>query len=186
MMNHVIGKSRMRRVTGFHGTSSLAADTILAEGFLSSRNPFDWLGDGVYFFQDGSDDAWRWARKNFGEDAVVMRAEVDLDGCMDLLEREWFELLAYAHDAVVEQHRSAGLRLPKQGGLAHGMDRLVVNFAVGVLEAEGMHIRSVRGVFAEGRPAFAGSALLDLAHIQIAVRDTDALGRLTVVRGGAT
>ena len=40
------------QVYGFHGTSIDAAEVILREGFRPSRNAYDWLGDGIYFFQD--------------------------------------------------------------------------------------------------------------------------------------
>ncbi len=52
------------------------------------------------------------------------------------------------------------------------MDRLVINMAADALAQSGQPVRSVRGVFQEGRPAFPGSALYDQAHIQIAVRDS--------------
>ena len=55
------------------------------------------------------------------------------------------------------------------------MDREIINYAVGILEASDMHIACVRGVFTEGQPAYPGSALFDLAHIQIAVRDTEVI-----------
>lgn len=38
-------------VTGFHGTSRASSGSILANGFDLSRNEYDWLGEGVYFFR---------------------------------------------------------------------------------------------------------------------------------------
>ena len=174
----------MTESIGYHGTSRSAAATIIRDGFLFSSNRFDWLGDGVYFFQEAPERAQAWAVERHGPDeAAVLRAAIDLDGCMDLLDPAWFRLLTEAHDAVVEQTRRAGQRLPKQEGLAHGVDRLVINYAIGILEGQGQPIRSVRGVFAEGRPAFPGSALLDQAHIQLAVRDTGAILSLEQLGG---
>ena len=48
------------------------ADIIGREGFRLSQNDYDWLGDGVYFFQDGSLRAWQWARERHGDDAAVI------------------------------------------------------------------------------------------------------------------
>ena len=175
----------MGTVVGYHGTSRAAAEAILDEGFKASSNRFDWLGDGVYFFQDQPSRAQQWAEERYGSDGVVLEAEIDLTDCMDLLDLSWFALVSEAHDAVVASHRSARLRLPKQEGLAHGLDRLVINYAVGVLYDRGLNIRSVRGVFAEGRPAFPGSALLDRAHIQIAVRDPAAIVKVGYLGGPA-
>jgi len=39
------------------------------------------------------------------------------------------------------------------------------------LAREGQIVRAVRGVFAEGASVFPGSAIMDRAHVQIAVRD---------------
>lgn len=40
-------------VCGYHGTTLARADAILENGqFQLSQNPWDWLGDGVYFWQD--------------------------------------------------------------------------------------------------------------------------------------
>ena len=174
------------RARGFHGTTRRAAEAILRDGFKQSRNPFDWLGDGVYFFQESRTRAQMWAEEHAkGGEWAVIEADIDLDSCMDLLERPWSELLAEAHDAVVAQHRRAGLRLPKQEGLAHGMDRLVINYAVGVLEDRGFHVASVRAAFQEGSPAFPGSALFSLSHVQIAVSDASAIDVLGTDYGGA-
>jgi len=116
-----------------------------------------------------------WARERHGQDAAVMRALIDLDGCLDLLQPSWFAVLDGAHDRVLAQLAAAGLTPPAQRGLAHGMDRLVVNYVVGALDERGMHIRSVRAAFAEGDPAYPGSALFSLSHVQIAVRDETVL-----------
>ncbi|HEU0302829.1 MAG TPA: hypothetical protein VFR37_25430 [Longimicrobium sp.] len=40
------------RAIGFRGTSVQPARRILSTGFEPSRNEYDWLGDGAYFFQD--------------------------------------------------------------------------------------------------------------------------------------
>lgn len=46
-----------------------------------------------------------------------------------------------------------------------------MNYAAGLLAEQGTTIRAVRGVFAEGDPVFPQSAILNRAHVQIAVRD---------------
>jgi hypothetical protein len=51
------------------------------------------------------------------------------------------------------------------------LDRAVVNYAARMLAREGESVRAVRGVFAEGAPVFPGSAIMNRAHVQIAVRD---------------
>ena len=40
-----------------------------------------------------------------------------------------------------------------------------------VSETKGINYQTVRGVFLEGKPAFAGSKIMLKSHIQIAVKD---------------
>jgi len=63
------------------------------------------------------------------------------------------------------------MAVPIQSSGAHRLDRAVINYAVGALGEAGTIIKSVRAVFAEGAPAFPGSALFDRSHVQIAARD---------------
>jgi hypothetical protein len=158
------------RVRGFHGTTPTFAESIIHNGFKLSRNDYDWLGDGVYFFQDAPQRAMEWAAAQYGEPAAI-GALIHLDSCMDLLDIRWFQALNEIYNSFLDQVKRAGSRLPLQTSGAHRLDRVVINYAVGVLEGQGINIRAVRAAFAEGAPAFPGSALFDRAHVQIAVRD---------------
>jgi hypothetical protein len=93
-------------------------------------------------------------------------------------------LLAQAHDEVLRVGREQGLPLPRQTSGAHRLDRLVIELTVAILEREGIRIRTVRGVFADGEPAFPGSFLSEGSHVQVAVRDTDLLSNVNVVPAG--
>ncbi len=159
------------RVIGYHGTSVRAARSILRRGFRLSRNEYDWLGDGVYFFQDAPARARDWATVGFGSDAAVIRSVIRLEDCMDLLDIEWFEVLSAAYTSLLAAAEEARQPLPRQTRGAHRIDRQLINYAVETLEQGGFTIRAVRAAFTEGRPLYPGSALFDRAHVQIAVRD---------------
>jgi hypothetical protein len=158
------------RVLGYHGTSRSGLEGILANGFIASANEYDWLGSGIYFFQDAPHRAEHWAHQMHDEPGVV-RAEISLEGCLDLLDIAWFSFLNEAHDLYVARAKRLGLPLPRQTTGAHRLDCAVIDYAVDLLRAAGTVISSVRGAFGEGRSAFPNSALLDLSHVQIAVRD---------------
>ena len=108
------------------------ADIIGREGFRLSQNDYDWLGDGVYFFQDGSLRAWQWARERHGDDAAVIGADIRLVNCMDLLDVGWNEVLSDAYDRYLASLKKTGQMIPTQYGGAHQLDREVINYAVGV------------------------------------------------------
>lgn len=159
------------RVTGYHGTSREAALVVLRDGFRVSRNAYDWLGDGVYFFQDAPNRAREWAAQRYGDEGVVIRSVIRLDDCLDLLDIQSNDLLARAYYVFVELSERARQQLPRQTSGAHRLDRAIVNYAVSLLAEQQVPTRAVRGVFAEGLPVFPGSAIMDRAHVQIAVRD---------------
>jgi hypothetical protein len=157
---------------GYHGTSRSVAQVVLRDGFRVSRNVYDWLGDGVYFFQDAPNRAREWAAQRHGSDGVVIRSVIRLDDCLDLLDIQWNTFLGAAYTSFVDSYRASGRSLPRQTAGAHRLDREVVNHAVALLAGQGsMTVRAVRGVFAEGVPVFPDSAILSRAHVQIAVRD---------------
>ena len=165
------------RAIGFHGTSVERAERILVHGFQISRNDYDWLGDGAYFFQDGKARAREWAREHFGDEAAVVGAEIDLDGCIDLLDIAWERVLTNAHARYLEHLARAGAPLPLQTRGAHRLDRHVLNYLAGRMAEDGITVRSVRPAFAEGQPLYPGSALLSRSHVQIAVRDQSVIVR---------
>jgi hypothetical protein len=93
-------------------------------------------------------------------------------------------LLAQAHDEVLRISPEQGLPLPRQTGSTHRLDGVVIEVTVAILEREGIRIRAVRAVFAEGAPAFPGSFLSEGFYVQLAVRDTDLIGNVDVVPAG--
>jgi len=163
--------SEIITVTGFHGTSSNNVEKILSEGFKPSGNEYDWLGDGVYFFQDAPERAWEWARKIHKGNGVVIGANIKLEDCIDLLDIRWTGVLSEMYDAFLKKVKLMDIKMPNQTVGAHRLDRLVINYAVGFLAERSMNIRCVRGAFIEGKPIFPDSAIFDRAHVQIAVRD---------------
>jgi hypothetical protein len=172
-------------IRGYHGTSAAQAEAIVRDGFVPSDNDYDCLGNGVYFFEDGLDQARSWAERAHPSEPAVVQADVRLEDCMDLKDSlGWVPLLAQAHDEVLRVSREQGLPLPEQTSGEHRLDRVVIEFTVAALEREGIRIRSVRGVFAEGPPAFPGSFLSEGSHVQVAVRDTDLISNVGVVPAG--
>ena len=147
---------------------------ILESGFQLSQNPYDWLGDGVYFFQDASERAWEWARESYGEEAAVIGAEIRLVECLDLLDIKWTKVIAEAYNQFLDHYKRSGLNLPRQTSGAHRLDREVINYAVGVWAEKGIIFRCVRASFSEGHPVYPDSALHQRSHVQIAVRDIEA------------
>ena len=166
--------------TGYHGTHVDYVDSILAQGLRYSTNEWDWLGDGVYFFQDSPLRALEWAEEHHGKsNAIVLRATIRLESCVDLLDIAWWPTLRLTHSQFVEREKA----LPKQTATsgAHRLDRAVLNYMVTVLGESGQAVRCLRAAFVEGERLFPASALYSRSHVQIAVRDPLLIEGLTVL-----
>ncbi|MFB2894617.1 hypothetical protein ACE1CI_17040 [Aerosakkonemataceae cyanobacterium BLCC-F50] len=163
------------RVYGYHGTSAEAAEVIIQQGFNVSSNDYDWLGTGVYFFQDAPVRAWEWATQQHPTNPAVIRSTIRLEDCIDLLDIEWFPIIREAYTVFVEEFRQANRPLPRQNperSKAHRLDCAYFNYLVEqILNPQVESIRVIRGIFVEGERIFPNSAVFDRAHIQISVRD---------------
>jgi hypothetical protein len=161
-------------VFGYHGTSQTQAMGILERGFRVSDNDYDWLGSGIYFFQDAPLRAKQWAIERYPENPAVIGAAIGLDNCIDLLDIAWFPLLKNVYNPFREQYRFRNRPLPTQKpelSKAHRLDCAFFNFATQLLSNRGQTVASIRAVFVEGEQIFPSSAIFDLAHVQIAVKN---------------
>ncbi|HKV85201.1 MAG TPA: hypothetical protein VJN88_11645 [Ktedonobacterales bacterium] len=161
-------------IIGYHGTSRAYAESILASRFRPSMQPGDWLGDGSYFWEEDHRRAKRWADEHHSSETVVLGALIRLDGCMNLLgsRDDWIDTLQGGNRELRRIHRRLKTTMPGKKGEAHGRDREVFNLvARAYAEQRGIAIRSVREVFVHGRGIFPSTAIYDLSHVQIAIRD---------------
>ena len=101
-------------VTGYHGCHIDAAKSIVSgNGFRLSENGYDWLGKGVYFWEDAPNRAGEWARKKFGEHGVVIRASLDLGRCLNLLDTMHFDRIEQSYSEVLLHLNQLCLEIPK-------------------------------------------------------------------------
>lgn len=165
-----------RIVLGYHGAKTgdaaeYAKKLLLGEASVeqwkSSENEYDWLGDGIYFWEHSPERARRWA----GADGIVVGAVIQLGYCLDLTDLHFTDLLKQSYEALKLEFESNKLPLPRNKGRAlklRVLDCLVINsLSPYVLEV----VDTVRGAFEEGDEAFPGAALRTETHIQVAVRN---------------
>jgi hypothetical protein len=165
--------SKPIEILGYHGTSQERAAAILSTGFRASDNDYDWLGTGIYFFQDAPMRARQWATQQHPQDPAVICSRIHLDNCIDLFDIGWQPLLKNVYNSFVEQYRDTEQPLPKQNperSKAHRLDCAFFNFAIELI-SQAQPIDSIRAAFIEGERLFPSSAIFELAHIQIAVRN---------------
>jgi len=178
-----------RTVVGYHGCDAAVAEKVLAgkAGLKVSSNKYDWLGEGVYFWEHGPQRAYEWAieQTRIGGAKVrnpsVLAAEINLGVCLDLLDTANTRLLGLWYASFCRSMRQNGIQIPRNRDAAGSRrgdkllrfrDCAVIDYTVSRLaHTARIEYQTVRGVFLEGGPAFPGSEIAAKSHIQIAVRD---------------
>lgn len=163
-------------VIGFHGTSRDALAHLLARDIRASDQHFEWLGTGVYFWQDSPSRARQWAVARFGADAAVVVVQIDLDGCLDLLDPRWQAEVRDADFEFVLDCIANERPLPVNTDRGnHARDAATINWYCDRAAEDSHPVRSVRAIFEEGEPIFEGSKIRSMSHVQVAVRDLTAI-----------
>ncbi len=177
-----------RLIVGYHGCDRAVAEDVLLRGasLKKSMNPWDWLGEGIYFWEHGPERALEFAewKARRGEilEPFVLGAYIHLGRCFDLTDTAATSELAPFHDGLADTLALAGQPMPENRRAGDGdfdlvlrrLDCAVLNFGLGRLEAaDGVRFDTVRGVFTEGDLAYPGARIQMKTHVQIAVRNPD-------------
>ena len=178
-----------RFVVGYHGCdAAVARKVLLGEDQLKpSRNPYDWLAQGIYFWEHGPARAMQFASNEAARKSSkiktpdVIGAYIHLGNCFDLLDVAYTSVLEAVYPTFVAELEGRGETIPtntkpRTDGtkLFHALDRAVIEFALKIAEdTAGKKFDTVRGAFWEGGEAFPGAEIQKQSHIQIAVRNPD-------------
>ncbi|HSZ59272.1 MAG TPA: hypothetical protein VK797_26760 [Tepidisphaeraceae bacterium] len=169
---------------GFHGCDqSVAMNAVTRKQALKfSDNKYDWLGSGIYFWENSPERAMEWAtllriRKRLRRPAVV-GAVIDLGNCLNLLDRQYLKVVRAAYENLAEASGKAGTPLPRNEPLRTGGDLLLRNLDCATIntvhkmrEESGLApYDTVRAAFIEGAPLYESSGFSEYNHIQICVR----------------
>jgi len=159
-----------RVVVGYHGTSIEKAELALRhkELLVSRDDSGDWLAEGAYFWEDSLDMAQRWAQERHGSKGAVLRAEIRLGRCLNLMDSKWNEALEAGRKEVETQYNKNSAPLPHNIGHRHYLDFQVVKH----LCEHKFSVDTVRGAFQGSQQLYEGG-FDQLAHVQIAVRNPD-------------
>jgi hypothetical protein len=113
----------------------------------------------------------------------VVAARVSLEGCLDLLNPRWHQVLIQADDQYVNECLTQA-RLPARNRPSgnRARDCAVINWYCERAAQETLRVRSVRAIFEERDPIFEASAIRTLSHVQLAVRDSSVILEMEELR----
>ena len=176
-------------VIGFHGCSKEVYDKILKgdSSFKSSVNDYDWLGHGMYFWEQNLERAWEWANNNIRKtenfEPAVIGAVIDLGFCLNLLNSNDIQVLKNQYAIFEVSMNIAGRPIKKNKNVGNNKDLLLRYLDCAVIESlhdereqnSLMPFDSVRGVFIEGNPIYESSGFYEKSHIQLCIRNPNCI-----------
>ncbi len=172
-------------VFGFHGLDKTVGLKILNGEleFKHSNNDYDWLADGVYFWENNYQRAKDYAylakqRTNSKiKKPFVLGTILDLGNCLDLLDQKNLDFLAEVYECLKEDLEAEGMKMPSNKPFGktdfdfmnRQLDCAVIRYAHELAKEKGIIYDSVRAAFIEGTELYPQAGFKIHNHIQIAV-----------------
>lgn len=180
--------TRAGLILGFHGCDqSIVQDILTGKKSLEpSTNEYDWLGHGIYFWDNSPSRALEYAtllKNNPGrakrpiKNPAVIGAVINLGFCLDLLDYENLQFVKAAYEILAASNKMAGAPIPENRSPGTGRDLLLRELDCAVIQT--LHLiraqtgqkpfDSVRGVFWEGRELYHNAGFREKHHIQLCI-----------------
>jgi len=193
---------RPNTILGFHGCELSVRNKLVnnPNEIEISRESYDWLGHGMYFWENNYTRAQQWAdeRVKSGKykQAAVLGAVLQIGRCCDFLDSKYTELVGRYYEATRQEYEQMGKTLPKNVDLGsdrhhdkllrlldctviENMHKLIKQSYANDISEKGYSTApifdSTRGAFYEGGPAFEGAGISKKSHIQICIRNLNCI-----------
>lgn len=184
-MGESLYSRRSNLVVGFHGCDKSVVEAVIAgkTELLASTNDYDWLGSGIYFWENNEERAWQWARQlakrknSHVEEPAVVGAIIDLGYCFDLTDSTYLQELKVAYNTLSKAYEESGIELPQNTTIGKSSDLLIRKLDCAVVQtalalnadANKHPYDSVKGVFWEGQELYPNAGFREKNHIQICI-----------------
>lgn len=167
-------------VFGFHGCNRSTYENVLFKNQMlkSSENKYDWLGNGIYFWENSYQRAYDWANQKYkNNDPAVLGAVIDLGTCLNLTDYYSSDILKKGYEMLKLKSEALGISLPLNGKKNKNSDVLLRDLDCAVIQqihefnkaTKFTEYDSVRGVFLEGKEAYPGSEFKERTHVQLCI-----------------
>lgn len=185
-------------ILGFHGCDEETCHRLInaPNDFHFNTNPYDWLGHGMYFWEDNERRAWQWAQEKCKQGKIkqpaVLGAVINPGHCCNFLDSKYTENLARYYqnmtlNTVQYPENKNAKSDPYKDKLLRELDCSVIEYMHKTIREDQEMERqklgftvtpsfdTVRCAFLEGAPAFPGAGIKLKTHIQICVRNPNSI-----------
>lgn len=174
-------------IIGFHSCDREIGLKVVngKEDLISSKNSWDWLGRGIYFWEQNPGRALEYAlesaeRKQFNKVPVktpfVIGAIIELGNCLNLLETESLQILSEAYHTFKDFSQSYDLPMPENKGNNRALDCAVIQYIHNSnFKNNNLPYDTVRCAFPEGSEAYPGAAITSRLHVQVCVLNPEGI-----------
>ncbi len=173
-------------ILGYHGCDKKLAEDVFAGkvALKPSKNDYDWLGDGIYFWEHNAQRAYDFAVDMSKQShpsgqkiktPAVVGAVINLGNCLNLLDSRYIKMVKQAYDDLKECFGILEIEVPKNSGgtdlFRRNLDCAVLRLLHGTRNgAKQKPFDSVRAAFFEGKQLYENAGFASKNHIQICVR----------------
>ena len=174
-------------IFGYHGCDRAVGEAVLSgkAKLNPSMNIYDWLGSGIYFWEQSPRRALEWAQSCVDnpkmtngqiKEPFVLGAIINLGLCLNLTDVSSMQTLQTAYSILVVRCKENHHLLPTNTEHLRELDNQVINLAAELSKLRDYgNFDTVRGAFIEGNPIYPGANISDHTHIQVCVRHPDCI-----------
>ncbi len=168
-------------IIGYHSCDREVGLNILngKDDLTKSKNPWDWLGEGVYFWEQNPHRALEYSLevtkgKQFNKKKIntpfVLGAIIELGNCLNLLEPKSIEILQTSFVDLKNVYKETNSIIPKNIGSNRALDCAVIRYThQSFVENNKKPYDTVRSTFNEGKEIYEGASFTTRNHIQVCV-----------------
>jgi hypothetical protein len=173
------------QITGFHSCDKEVGLNILngKDQLKESTNAWDWLGPGIYFWEQNPARALEYAvssaegsqkNKIRIKTPFVVGAIIELGNCLNLLEPASINIVKDAYTALLQVAEKSGEPIPVNKEANRKLDCAVIRYLHQANKQKDLQpYDTIRCAFIEGDEIYPNSNFTDRLHIEICVLNPD-------------
>lgn len=173
------------QVSGFHSCDREIGIKVLngQDELKMSDNKWDWLAQGIYFWEQNPKRALEYAKENaLGEQynkikiktPFVLGATIELGNCLNLVEPQSLLIVQAAYKGLERLYEETGRKMPVNKGNNRALDCAVIKFVhQSRINENKIPYDTIRCAFSEGEELYKGSNFSSRLHIQVCVLNPD-------------